>query len=399
MAHIESLESQLKNQAPILLNCEECGYPRRLVVENCVGTVGRKPINLSNVPLLKCDNCKIYTLDGYSRSLVNGAVEISAAEPEVAMTLDLHAACIDVDYSLYPNFSVDPVDYYFLPGLWRPHESGFLTPVYFRRRVLHRYHSDDSYDLDYTSNSYGTIEFQNGKMIPFGINRQELVLMWLGDIASLPADEQSYLQSENVSSDHDIASDFYRGQIDCEFEYDSREHELLLFHTEFKKKLKNELGVRLTKYDDDIQEALKDLREPPLWNEKELAHVWTSMNNLFVESLNNGSLKKVIKQSSPDTDLKDKRGLKLLDILLSMTLQGYSDSILSPLFVLYDLRVLVSHRRSDSSLEKREYCYSRLGLDSGTAGLKDLHLSLLLALKEMYVQLIEGEYIRGQKQL
>ena len=39
--------------------------------------------------------------------------------------------------------------------------------------------------------------------------------MWLGDIATLPENEQFYLRSENVPSDHSIGSEFYDGQIEC----------------------------------------------------------------------------------------------------------------------------------------------------------------------------------------
>ena len=38
--------------------------------------------------------------------------------------------------------------------------------------------------------------------------------MWLGDIVELNAEEQFYLHSENITSDHCIGSEFYEAQIE-----------------------------------------------------------------------------------------------------------------------------------------------------------------------------------------
>lgn len=47
--------------------------------------------------------------------------------------------------------------------------------------------------------------------------------MWLGDIAKLDINEQHYLCSENINSDHDIASEFYEGQIEVQWAEPSKE--------------------------------------------------------------------------------------------------------------------------------------------------------------------------------
>lgn len=393
MVLLETLEAELQRTGHTLLNCEQCGAPRRMVIDTCEGKVAGKSVKLGNLPLLQCDSCRQFALHAYARDLVMTAVEESHARSKIEMTLDLKTVCDDVNYAGYPEFQIDPTDYYFLPGLWRPNDSGFLTPVFFRKRVLHRYHSDDTYDLDYASNTYGTIGFPEGQTLEFGINRQDLVIMWLGDLARLPQDELSYLRSENVLSDHDIASDFYRGQIDCEFEYDSRERELMRFHTEFKKKIKQALSMRLSNYYSDINRALQDFKEPPLWSIKEVGHIWRSMNNVLVESLNNDGIKDTIHKYEPQVDLKNLRGLKLLEQLLLRACPTFNKNTLSPLFVLYDLRLVVSHSASDNLQKTFDSCYSRLGLAPASSSFKDLHHRLIDKLKDMYEQLIQSEFL------
>ncbi len=57
--------------------------------------------------------------------------------------------------------------------------------------------------------------------------------MWLGDIAKLPVNEQYYLRSENIESDHSIGSEFYDAQIMCQPSEHSKEDHLFKIRSEF----------------------------------------------------------------------------------------------------------------------------------------------------------------------
>ncbi len=89
--------------------------------------------------------------------------------------------------------------------------------VFFKREVLLKYDSSPTYRLSFASTTYGEIRRGDDFSMPFGINKNGKVIMWLGDIARLPDAEQYYLRSENIESDHSIGSEFYDGQIECIF--------------------------------------------------------------------------------------------------------------------------------------------------------------------------------------
>jgi hypothetical protein len=60
-----------------------------------------------------------------------------------------------------------------------------------------------------SGNTHGTIFRKDDTDLNFGINRNERVFCWLGDLKKIPKREQQYLLLYNVDSDHDVASEFY----------------------------------------------------------------------------------------------------------------------------------------------------------------------------------------------
>lgn len=116
------------------------------------------------------------------------------------------------------NFKYSPIEHFFIPGLIRDFPSdGYLTPVYFDRNVLIKFNHAEGYGLDCQTSTAGCIKIKNAHSIPYGINRNGSVIMWLGDIVGLPYREIMYLYSENIDPEYDIHSDFYRNQILCDW--------------------------------------------------------------------------------------------------------------------------------------------------------------------------------------
>ncbi len=380
---LEIPQTEVDREGHVLLPCELCKSARALVFRDLHY---RRKAFCEGFPILLCAQCGNWAIPGNVRYLVKEVIQ--NAQLKGTFTAKFRHDGVSIDYSAYPPFKFSPIDYMFFPGLWRPNEDGALTPLFFRRRVLHRYQSDPQYDLHYTSNTYGTVVIPPGNHIPFGINRNDLVIMWLGDVAHLPEDEISYLRSENVHSDHDLASDFYRGQIDVEWDYESKERELLELHNELSERFWAEFGCRLCEYDLETTEHLKAFAEPALWTLKEVGHVWRSMNNVLVESLNVEGLKQVVRMYTAD-EIKGLKGLKLLEKLMGIAFAGLGAETLNPFFVLYDLRLVTSHKGSEQSRKMMKYCYERLGLDSG-AGFPDLHRTLLEELCDGYRQIINA---------
>ena len=128
------------------------------------------------------------------------------------------------------TFIFDVSDTNKYPGLTRSRDDSppYLTPVFFTKEVLVRYFYDPRYMCQFYSETYGTISSRsNDFSVPFGVNLNNKVLIWYGDLMEAPAYEQAYLGLENVPSDHNIDSEFYDAQIKAEFTAPIREVDIV----------------------------------------------------------------------------------------------------------------------------------------------------------------------------
>ncbi len=273
------------------------------------------------------------------------------------------------------NFVYDADDYHYIPGLTRKDSPGFLTPVFFNKRVLTKFDALDDYRLRFASRTYGGI-YTEDYTIDFGINENEKVVMWLGDIANLPDSEQYYLRSENVPSDHSIGSEFYDGQIECIFTDATGEDTLIHERSEFLDSAKQYFGLPISHLDDEILQAIEELIPPVHFSVKEQRHFCDLLNRICSESLSSDALTKLLKDR--DIDPKKMGTLKKLQRLLEHELPELdAASTVSPLFVAYDLRVMNSHLTSESSMtEALDSCKQRLGLDADT-GFEEIYGKLI----------------------
>lgn len=89
----------------------------------------------------------------------------------------------------------------------------FLTPVFFKKQVLKKYYDNPR---RYTVNP-GYLQSLGLWGIPYGINKEDLVHVWLGDLGRLPYEEQLYFRSYNVFPSGDLDEGFYQTQILAKF--------------------------------------------------------------------------------------------------------------------------------------------------------------------------------------
>ena len=109
----------------------------------------------------------------------------------------------------------------------------FLTPVYFKRDVLEKYHGAQSvYEV-----SESMVACGGHWLIPIDTNRADLVQVWLGDLQKLPYNEQLYWLSYNVLPEGGITKQRLVRDFDGAF----AESEDIVY--QFKKSLKNFQGV------------------------------------------------------------------------------------------------------------------------------------------------------------
>ena len=259
-------------------------------------------------------------------------------------------------------FIYDSDDYKYIPGLKRPFNEGFLTPVFFNKDVLLKYDSSPKYRLSFASTTYGEIRQGDEFSMPFGLNRNGKVIMWLGDVARLPENEQHYLRSENIESDHSIGSEFYDGQIECKFTDLSKEDTLFHCRSKFLESSFKRFGVKLAHLDNEVFEMAIGFNGPIVDTEKERRHIADTLNKIYIESFDNNALGVVL--SSLGEEQKPPGSIKRLQKIMEyISPEEDISCIMCPFYVLYDLRVAYSHLGSkEGSDERLESVKERLGI-------------------------------------
>ncbi|HAX89640.1 MAG TPA: hypothetical protein DCY91_26135 [Cyanobacteria bacterium UBA11370] len=210
--------------------------------------------------------------------------------------------------------------------------------------------------------------------------------MWLGDIDKLPLNEQHYLRSENVDSDHDLYSEFYESQIEVQFSNPSPENSLFHARSETNQLCQKERQGYLHTFEGEISKVIENLDRPIFWQEKHTGSVIEALNRVMVESLDTQFFKRELKDLCSKDELKGIGSLKLFGKWIEKVLKrpDFADIVL-PFYVLYDFRVLSSHLISDS---KRKETFrsinQRLGLAEDNANYKLIYDELISKLKESY---------------
>ncbi len=371
--------------------------PTRAYCENCMGrldlifvpfaeTVSGVQIDIEGLPMLECSACGWKTLPDRARFSIMRAHE--TATKEGAQTFKSKRIKIAKDFGFTDvPFNYDPDDFYYYPGLKRPWNEGFLTPVYFNRKVLAKYDADPSYFVRYASPTYGDIlgdEFS----IAFGINRHGHLIMWLGDIAKLPKPEQFYLMSENRPSDHSLGSEFYDGQIECIFTDPPAETLLFAGRSKFLAASFKLWHVKIAHLDDEVLDLAGGLTRPVHDTPAQRHAISDNLNKVHVESLDNDALGQLI--ADLGIACNGTRQLKRLQALLeSIAEKAQIYSLMTPFYALYDFRVAYSHLGSAAgAVETMKSVTTRLGL-AGDAAAADVYDSLLEKMTQSYSTLTD----------
>lgn len=119
-----------------------------------------------------------------------------------------------------------------------------------------------------------------------------------------------------------------------------------------------------------------------------LQHVADTLNKIYLESFDKEALGDVISQLGGDP--KKLGSIKLLQKTIELSCSGEDiPTLMSPFYILYDLRVVYSHIGSkQSEQEKLDFVISRLGLGANS-GLMEIYPSLVEKMRESYERLTE----------
>lgn len=345
------------------LYCDHCNGYLDLVFETFSEHVSGIDITIKNLPFLLCPSCSARYLPDDSRFAIIRLHEMASERNQTKVFCNRNKSVGAYERGNV-RFIYDWDDYKYIPGLQRPHDSGFLTPVFFDKEVIAIFDTLPRYTVQFASTTYGTI-YSEDVTISFGFNKNGKMIMWLGDIYQLPESEQYLLRSKNIPSDHSIGSEFYDGQIECIFTKQPIEDELFMARSDFLNAFFKKFGHKAAKLDAEIIELAGELKGVLLDTPKERRHIADIMNKVYLESLDNSSLGRVIVDNGGK--INDVGGsIKRLERIFFLT--GNSEDIsklMMPLYVLYDLRVAWSHLMpADSMAEKTRSICDRLGLSN-----------------------------------
>lgn len=372
------------------LNCDVCGHWLRLTLGSFEIEADGVKVDVQGMPVLGCPDCSAHYLPARSKGAILHHVEEAKRQGQNRVTVwrKPEAEQRRFRFCKKVEFIYDATDYDYLPGLQRPWDEGFLTPVFFNKSVLVKYRYHPSYVVELGSNSYGSIYKDQEHITAFGINRNGKVIIWLGDVDQMELAEQHYLRSENVPSDHDIGSDYYLGQIEAVFTEYSKERGLFHLRMGLAQRAFREYGLKLNQYDPEVIEVMAEVIRPVTWSEKEVRGVVEALNKVIVESLNNDGLRKCITSLEPATKFNGMKGLKLMEKWAGAAYGVDAPRIMKPFFVLYDFRIVAAHLISADSAEKiLASCYERMDIAEGSRILESLYDAVIDGLIASYAEL------------
>lgn len=361
------------------LYCDACGESMELTFTDFSEAVSGVKITIWGLPYLYCHRCDKYYLTDDARFAIIRLHEKAIEEGRNKVLVTKQKRPVDFKFTDVP-FLVDADDYRYIPGLYRQFDMGFLCPLYFNKEVLLKFDNSPKYEVRFASQSYGTVDMEEG-YIPFGINRRGKVIMWLGDIAKLSESEQFYLRSENIESDHSIGSEFYDGQIECIFTKPPKEASIITGRTKLDRAFEAHFKGKLYHLDKELIDTIAGLTPPVVDTEKERKHTFDSLTRIFIESMDNANLEKLLKSISASS--AGSGSLKRFQAALeTINSSGAVATALLSLYVLYDLRVAYSHLTSASRRDELlSSAAERLGIRHG-AGLSEIYGALIDAMIE-----------------
>lgn len=352
-----------------------------------------------NLPFFRCDNCNkdttVISEEKIDEMARNHFFEIKNLN--MSGFYSLHIIGEDERFENYPieNLDYDARDYYFVPGLKRPWDDGLLTPVFFTKDLLLHYNNHPEYSVDLQSFSNVVIYKGDEALLPygFGINRNRKLFAWLGDLypfLSNPNNKEHLYRflAANVSSDHDLFSDYYLMQIEARVVESDNEIQIFRLKKRFEDLISEKFNFKIFNFNID---DLKNDYKSPIMNEKtQVFSAFEELSNLIIENINKIDLKDNLKDVVDSKDLNDKGGLKLLELFFEHKLKLIdSHGVISPLFVLYDLRNLKAHLTVSSFDKKYGSCAERLGVDS-SVNFIDLFEEVVTSIIEMFSTLNKG---------
>jgi hypothetical protein len=372
---------------------QETNEPLQIWLGKHQMAVDNLSVELDGAPLLINERTKEVHLPDKTKYIIKHFIDEAKSRGEAGVSLKPRELGLKrYQYANRFDFIYSQIDYEYIPGLTRPWNEGFRTPVFFNLSILNKYSQHPEYELDLFSESYGSIRKGDEWSVEFGINKSNKVIMWLGDIDTLPDNEKYYLRSENIDSDHDVHSEFYDAQIDVQWSEPSKLTALFHCRRDLKKLIYEKINLDLYMLDGEVSKVIENLHRPIFWEDRHVGPVIESFNRIFVESLNLPKIKHDVSEVTPAVDLKEKGSLKVLEswLLNRLKLESCAE-IMCPFYVLYDFRIITCHLQSEESRTKKLTSINkRLGIPEENLNNEIIYDSLIDLLSKSYSSIINA---------
>ena len=166
--------------------------------------------------------------------------------------------------------------------------SGFLRPVYFKKDVLQKYYDNQkTYKV-----SDGVLYHLDLWYIPYGQNEHDLIVVWLGDLANLPYEEQLHWKQHNITPQGSISRTFYQRQIMAECaESNDPVHQIKYLREQINKKFQPAYGFPLFRQlSADDRHVLNALHSLITNEQKEFDEQILYLAKGFIDSLDKKSI-------------------------------------------------------------------------------------------------------------
>ena len=195
----------------------------------------------------------------------------------------------DEDEEIEFTCNEDELANYFGANPDAPH---FLTPVSFDIKVLEKYKNDPrNYEVNDSN-----ISFLSEWSIPFNINKDGKVSVWLGDLGRIPYEEQRYWKSFNIKPQKNMDSKFIDRQIKGIWTDASRiESKLVPSMNRFNAMISNLYNdVIFNVLSDADKEIYNTFMIPTNYSIPEYQSFLMKLSKLTAESINTKLIKKVM---------------------------------------------------------------------------------------------------------
>jgi hypothetical protein len=388
---VSNIELNTEDKKLEMLRCP-CGAWASLSLEPlqvvCEGVFISGPM-----PSLSCPRCASIRLPLPLKLGLQGMAQMAKKTGKARVTVDVpKAVAAKPSFALCKGvtFSYDRVDQQYIPGLSHT-DDGFLTPVFFSKDILTYFYNHPDYAVTFASDTYGTI-YTKDRYISFGLNENGKLVMWLGDLSHLEQRDQVMFLAHNVPSDHSVGCEFYEGQIEAVFTELSQEQRLIRTSGKFAIAVIERFSrMKIYKMDAEAAGLLTQIRRPVHFTEKEFGDAMETMTKLFIERIDIAPMKAMLREKLGKSDLDrlgNLRELKTLQLWAEKIVGvNEADNVMSPLFILYDLRVAYKHLLPlENTEEIKMSCRTRLD-QREDAGLDQIYTVLTHRLEQTFVTL------------